>query len=201
MSSGLGVLAISGLAREKGIKVLLTGDGADEAFGGYSWYPFLPHADRTSLANSDRPVSFQNTGLSVEERLGALAAMSGPERALAWHYYAAEEEKAALFAAGPFHDARSSVRHFSAFRATAWDTPDYIRHDRKFYFPFEMLAKADRMTMANSVEGRVPFAAPEVQELAARLPFSDMVRDVELKWILRRAFADKLPYSDRKSVV
>lgn len=201
VSSGLGVLAISGLAREKGIKVLLTGDGADEAFGGYSWYPFLPHADRTSpAAVPGRPVSFQNTGLSVAERLGALSAMSGPERALAWHYYAAEEEKAALFAADPFHDSRSSVRHFSAFRAAAWDAPDYIRHDRKFYFPFEMLAKADRMTMANSVEGRVPFAAPEVQELAARLPFSDMVRDGELKWILRRAFADKLPagVADRK---
>ena len=84
--------------------------------------------------------------------------------------------------------------------ARVWDAPDYIRHDRKFYFPFEMLAKADRMTMANSVEGRVPFAAPEVQELAARLPFSVMVRDGELKWILRRTFADKLPAGVAKEI-
>jgi asparagine synthase (glutamine-hydrolysing) len=56
-----------------------------------------------------------------------------------------------------------------------------------------MLQKVDRMTMANSVEGRVPFAAPSVLGLAKRLRFKYLVRDGVLKWALRGAFADDLP--------
>jgi asparagine synthase (glutamine-hydrolysing) len=49
------------------------------------------------------------------------------------------------------------------------------------------------MTMANSVEGRVPFAAPAVQQLAEGLSLRQMVHGTELKWLLRKAFADVLP--------
>ena len=53
--------------------------------------------------------------------------------------------------------------------------------------------KLDRMTMAFSVEGRVPFAAPAVQAHAAKLRLGEMVRPGVLKWALRRAFAPLLP--------
>jgi asparagine synthase (glutamine-hydrolysing) len=56
-----------------------------------------------------------------------------------------------------------------------------------------MLRKVDRMTMAYSVEGRTPFAAPSVLALADNLSFSRMVRGTDLKWVLRRAFEDILP--------
>jgi len=56
-----------------------------------------------------------------------------------------------------------------------------------------MLRKADRMTMAFSVEGRIPFAAPAVQALASQLKFSHMIKGNTLKWILRKAFEDLLP--------
>ncbi len=197
VSSGLGVLAVAKAAREAGIKVLLSGDGADECFGGYSWYPYLNHAAGAgTAAGADRtgPVSFQNFGEPLEKRLAVLAGYPEPERAWAWHYYAAESEKAELFSRDRLDGVESSLRYFAAFKRNApWSAEDFIRHDREFYFPFEMLRKVDRMTMAYSVEGRVPFAAPSVLSHADGLRYADLVRGDTLKWVLRRAFSGLLP--------
>lgn len=194
VSSGLGILAVARAARERGITVLLSGDGADEAFGGYSWYLHLRDlAGRRPAPAPDTPVSYQNFGLPLARRLDVLAGYDAPARAWAWHYYAAETEKASLFASGPFAGAASSLRHFQAFKNGPWEPLDYLRQDRAFYFPFEMLTKADRMTMGCSVEGRIPFAAPAVSALAAALPLELLVRGGELKWVLRRAFDAVLP--------
>jgi asparagine synthase (glutamine-hydrolysing) len=196
VSSGLGVMAVSKAARDRGVKVLLTGDGADEAFGGYSWYPHLaelPPGSGNGGGNGNKTVSFQNFGLPLEDRLKALAGYDSPNRAWAWHYYAAEPEKASLFASEPFAEARSSLRHFQAYKAGPWSPRDYISQDQAFYFPNEMLCKADRMTMGCSVEGRIPFAAPAVQALAAQLPLSLLVSNGDLKWVLRKAFKGVLP--------
>ena len=59
--------------------------------------------------------------------------------------------------------------------------------------PQEMLRKVDRMTMAYSVEGRVPFATPAVLSHAAKLSYANMVKGNVLKWSLRQAFSDILP--------
>ncbi len=195
VSSGLGILAVSRAAREAGIKVLLSGDGADECFGGYSWYPYLdlPHEDGPEAA-PDRPLSFQNFGQDLQVRLKALASYEPAKRAWAWHYYAAETEKAALFGPDLAGTMQSSLRHFAAFKNNGqWTPEEFIKQDREFYFPFEMLRKVDRMTMANSVEGRPPFAAPAVLAHADKLRFSHMIKGETLKWVLRRAFADILP--------
>ena len=55
-----------------------------------------------------------------------------------------------------------------------------------------MLQKLDRMTMAASVEGRVPFASIQFQ-LAEQLEFNHFYRNKTLKWILKQAFKDDLP--------
>jgi len=194
VSSGLGVYHISKYAKENGIKVLLTGDGADEAFGGYSWYFHLAGAlAATPQRPEEADFSFQNFGVPLDERLRGLASFSPEKRAWAWHYYASEGEKQRLFSRDAFDGQQSSLRFFkNGFDGN--DVPEnYIRQDQNFYFPYEMLRKADRMTMANSVEGRVPFAAPAVQKLAEGLSLQQMVRGDDLKWILRRAFADVLP--------
>jgi asparagine synthase (glutamine-hydrolysing) len=59
----------------------------------------------------------------------------------------------------------------------------------------EMLRKLDFMTMAYSVEGRVPFAAPSVINHANRLQYSQLIRGKSLKWVLREAYSDILPKS------
>jgi asparagine synthase (glutamine-hydrolysing) len=188
VSSGLGILAVAKEARRKGVKVLLSGDGADEAFGGYSWYPSIPGSFAARPAAGD-VLRFLDRDGTLSERVARVAAYSPPLRAWAWHYYASEEEKAALFHKDI--EAESSLHCFRQFR---FDEPlDYLHHDRAFYFHNEMLSKVDRMTMAFSVEGRAPFAAPAVQRVAARLSWEKLIRGDELKWVLRRAFSSLLP--------
>lgn len=198
VSSGLGILSVARAAHETGIKVLLSGDGADECFGGYSWYFCLNRPEESTDTKFEPddgvPVSFQNFGLSLETRLNILHSYPPQKRAWAWHYYAAESEKTALFNLECFEQMLSSFRYFRNFKPNGnWSAEDFIRQDRDFYFPYEMLRKVDRMTMAYSVEGRVPFAAPSVLSHADKLPYYQLVRGDQLKWVLRRAFADILP--------
>jgi asparagine synthase (glutamine-hydrolysing) len=196
VSSGLGILAVSRAAQDAGIKVLLSGDGADECFGGYSWYDYLAQANHLSdegMYQNDIS-SFQNIGDSIEIRLKSLAGMPAQKRAWAWHYYAHEDEKISLFSDDYPEGLSSSLRHFSEFNKNkSWTTEDYIAQDRNFYFPNEMMRKLDRMTMAYSVEGRAPFAAPAVLSHADKLKEKHMLRNGQLKWVLRQAFADILP--------
>ena len=198
VSSGLGILSVARAAHKAGIKVLLSGDGADEGFGGYSWYSYLAKQDgsKGGAFESDNqvPVSFQNLGQNLEKRIGILHSYPAQKRAWAWHYYAAEPEKAALFTSEYFEKVLSSIRYFEDFKPdTNWSAEDFIRQDREFYFPQEMLRKVDRMTMAYSVEGRVPFAAPAVLAHVDTLRYDHLVSGPDLKWVLRKAFADILP--------
>ena len=200
VSSGLGVLAVASRARDAGVKVLLGGDGADECFGGYSWYADLAHrAPEAAPArdlDSSEPVSLHSVGLPAEQRLDAIAQYAPAERAWAWHYYAHESDKRALFNRDWWMTLKSSQRHFSDWNpATTWTPEDFIAQDRAFYLPNEMLRKVDRMTMAHSVEGRLPFVAPAILRYASHLGYQQMFRNGELKWLLREAFRDLLPDS------
>lgn len=193
VSSGLGILEVARAAREEGIKVLLSGDGADEVFGGYSWYAHLDvPAARPFLDEPD--ASFQDTGIPESRRRDLLARYPAPLRAWAWHYYASEADKRALLSPDAFGGVDPSLRHFRAFDPSdEWSPDRYVEQDRRFYFPNEMLRKLDRMAMACSVEGRVPFAAPAVLAHADRLSFRQRIRGGALKWALREAVRDLLP--------
>lgn len=192
VSSGLGVLAVAERAKAEGVKVLLTGDGADEAFGGYSWYAHL-EGDSENLVGASG-ASWQDVGMPEPERARRVRALPGPRQQRAWHYYATLGVKSSLFSSEVTREASISTRLMADFKPDeTWWPLDFLNHDRDFYFPFEMLVKADRMTMRMGVEGRVPFAAPRLQHIARNLPFSQLVRGGELKSVLRRAFAPHLP--------
>lgn len=196
VSSGLGILSISRHANEQGIKVLLSGDCADETFGGYSWYKYFKFRNASQIKTlvSDPTISFQNTTLSEEDRASIISSYGAHNQAWAWHYYAHESEKRALFSKDFASNKHSSTRFFQNYKSdTNWQPLDFIAHDRNFYMTNEMLTKLDRMTMAYSVEGRVPFASKEVQQHARRLKFSQLVKRNELKWVLRQAYSDLLP--------
>lgn len=196
VSSGLGVMAVAAAASEDGVKVLLTGDGADEAFGGYPYYACLLGSD----VQNNNVESYQAGSLTQSEWAQAIRALPRNLQGWAWHYHASEIDKKKLFDQDRFSGVSSSIRHFDGLKET--DTARaFVQQDRDFYFPFEMLRKADRMTMVHGVEGRVPFAAPAVQGLAAQLQLSHMIKGKTLKWVLREAFkgiVDKAVIERRK---
>lgn len=193
--SALGILAVAKAAHSAGIKVLLSGDGADECFGGYSWYNYLiPEQKVDQESDSQDSISFHNFGMDLNDKLKSLYSYKPQKRAWAWHYYASESEKRLLFSEDIFGSVNSSLRFFHQYKKdSCWMPEDFIGQDRSFYLPNEMLRKVDRMTMAYSVEGRVPFVAPYVLSLADKLKYRSFVRDRILKWILRKAFEDMLP--------
>ena len=190
VSSGLGIQAVAAEAYNRGIKVLLSGDGADECFGGYDWYLYLG-ADEPG-GSQGVELSMQDTGVALDERLASIRRTAPKDRALAWHYYATESDKAGLFSGDAVDGHQPSRRHFSDLANDSAPVA-YIAHDRRFYFRNEMLRKLDRMTMAKSIEARVPFAAPPVMALADTLQYQEMVHGGELKAPLRKAFSDMLP--------
>lgn len=65
--------------------------------------------------------------------------------------------------------------------------------DTKTWLPDDLLIKADRMTMANSVELRVPFLDHKVMEFAAGLPRNQKVRGWKMKYLLKKALAKHVP--------
>ncbi len=199
VSSGLGVMQIAKQAREIGLKVLLSGDGADELFGGYGWYTLLGSdiLDRAPQDTETPDISLHDNALSKSELLSNIAEHPYPKRAWAWHYYASETKKSRLFNDNLIPEIDSSLRIFGAFKNTSepWNAMDYIAQDRECYLPNEMMTKVDRMTMAHSIEGRPPFVAPAILNFVKGLSYPHMVKDGVLKPLLREAFRDLLPAS------
>lgn len=199
VTSGMGVKRIAKEANLLGVKVLLSGDGADELFGGYSWYEHLialTNAQPGVVRNiRQTPISnFSSNSISNSDKVAMLAKYDLPTQAWALHYYASEFDKSQIFSKDIGNQIESSMKYFDHFKEIENPGPiDFINHDREMYLPQEMLRKVDRMTMAHSVEGRVPFVTKDVMSLAKSLEFASLVNGRNLKHILRESFKNKLP--------
>jgi asparagine synthase (glutamine-hydrolysing) len=189
------------IAREarKHVKVVLSGEGADELFGGYTIYreplslkPFdyLPRPVRKSLGRASRPLPEGMRGKSLLHR-GSLT--------LEERYYgnarsfSDEQLRAVLpgFDPGWTHtDVTAPVYAESA----GWDPVARMQHIDLFtWLRGDILVKADKMTMANSLELRVPFLDPEVFAVASRLPYDQKITRTTTKYALRRALEPIVP--------
>ncbi|MDR2197690.1 MAG: asparagine synthetase B [Coriobacteriales bacterium] len=185
------------------VKVVLSGEGADEFFGGYPIYhePFslagyqrLPRFLRRVLAALARAVpgtwrgkSFLQRGaLTVEERhIGNGYIFTVPERERLLRKRTARQTPEEL--------CRPSYEHLAALRPGLDDTGKMQYLDYHFWLPGDILLKADKMSMAHSLESRVPFLDREVFALASTLPLACRVDDETTKVALRRAALEVLP--------
>jgi asparagine synthase (glutamine-hydrolysing) len=203
-SSALPAFAVSRLTRSH-VKVALSGEGGDELFGGYHTYAADLLAPRLAgLARLARPLverlpsSSRRVSLDYRARRFVRAAQLPPlERHHGWKEILSPGLRAQLLA--PLHDGRVPLDPVDRLRAryaeTAGAEPLARLQDADLapYLADDLLTKTDRMSMAHSVEVRVPFLDPVVAELALALPTSAKVRGLAKKRLLRAVASTLLP--------
>jgi asparagine synthase (glutamine-hydrolysing) len=189
------------LAREarKHVKVVLSGEGADELFGGYNIYlaPFasakLAWLPKTIVKLLLR-LPFEGFGMNYLRRvhdkledwyIGNASIFKKEEIELLWKK---KKESTSLISLKPLYKKVSGLSPSTQMQ--------YI--DIHSWLVGDILAKADKMTMAHSLELRVPFLDTKVAALASILPDSFKWRDGTTKYLLREAFKDIIPESTRK---
>ncbi len=186
----------------KHVKVCLTGDGADEAFAGYSRYrealsyrytDWAPAGVRKVLCGSVSAVMPQAMwGKGLLGRVGS----DGARRYLdSVGVFSVADAMRTLSG-----DVRESDRAMTAFLDPYFggDGRDIVSTlqyaDQKTYLPDDILVKADRMSMQNSLETRPPFLDHKVIEFANRCPAGlKLDGDGVSKAILKRVLADRIP--------
>ncbi len=200
---------ISKLAREK-VKVVLSGDGGDEVFGGYEWtrrnqykvaYEMIPGFIRSSIGRYTSgidPGDDYRTGIEAKIRRFMIDLNTDAEEGFLRrttvsyrfrHMLYSEKLKYEL---EDFDAAQYRRRLFS--EAEAEDVREKMLFaDTVSFLPEDCLFKVDRMSMAHGLEVRVPFLDKELVEFAARIPFSYKIRWLTSKYILKKAFSPYLP--------
>jgi len=176
------------------VTVVLTGEGADELFGGYLYYRFLAWTD--ALGPCVRPAGV----LAPWSRLGAYFAdirdRVGAYLALKSVFTARERERLlpdGLIGPGERETARHLVEPYLGGRAGGDYLDRLLRLDLSLWLADDLLAKVDRMTMAHAVEARVPYLDHRLVEFAVNLPSRLKVRPFCGKAALRRAARRMLP--------
>jgi asparagine synthase (glutamine-hydrolysing) len=177
------------------VKVLLSGEGSDELFGGYPKHRFArwtvaaglvpPRAREALLGPVERALPARATRLRIALR--ALSAESEAERFMAWFAPFTAYERAALLGR-PAHRTGNGLRRpqgDALRRALFADSHSWLADN--------LLERGDRMTMAASVELRPPFLDHHLVELAFSLPSSVKLRRGRTKWIVKEAARDVLP--------
>jgi asparagine synthase (glutamine-hydrolysing) len=199
--SFLSINLMSALAREHGIKVLLTGDGSDEIFGGYPWHPGLRRLGRIERVPGLGPM------LSLAARFPMKPVNAAKLKDLRLQYRKSDVNKFVGYHQMFTPDVRAAAFQRPLEADPIWPIVEPIFEqgrgaDLASRFALTELElwvgnhfnqRVDRMTMAASVEGRVPFQDNEVIELALSIPFSERLRGGVAKAPLRAAFADALP--------
>src|SRR5688572_3497485 len=197
----------------KDVKVVLTGEGADEIFGSYvhqyalmryaqyrRWCP-RPLRALTPTVVDAMPVGALNRFFPYPESLGEAG-----RRRISAFLRQAESGRAYLTLVELFTreqkdqlltpDWRGEPSWESAYDTSSWPSSKYLESvielDCRYWLPDYTLFKQDRLTMANSIEGRVPFLDHRLVEFALSLPPSLKARHGSLKYLLRHVAARHL---------
>jgi asparagine synthase (glutamine-hydrolysing) len=209
------LLRLAGLVREKGIKVVLTGEGADEIFGGYNifredkvrrFWARNPESRWRSLLLS-RLYGYIKRDLKAEAfwRLFFRPGLENLDdryysHRIRWNNSAQMKRLFAPDYRAQFQNQEALMAEVDAYLDPSW--ADWHPMCRAQYLEMTLFmscyllnSQGDRMMMAHSVEGRVPFLDHRLIELAAAIPPKFKMRSLEEKFVLKRTFADLIPPS------
>jgi len=202
-ASDLGVYLVSKLARQY-VKVVLSGEGGDELFAGYPkyvvdwmarYYHILPPSVRDQVITPllhRLPYSMRKLQFAAR----ALA-QPAPERWMSWFGVFNKDLKDGLLSVST----KASIDSDSSRAFKRWleknhqrdDLSSMLYLDTKIWLPDNLLMKGDKMTMAASLEARMPLLDHELIEYAASIPSNIKIKPFRAKYLFKRAFADLLP--------
>ena len=189
---------VSQLASEH-VKVVLSGEGADELFGGYNIYKepvdnekyhSLPQGLRSFLAKLAKAIPFGFKGKNFLIR----GAQTIEERFIGNAYmFSVDERKKLLKVSTP---AKAPIALTQPFYDKVKDKSDVTKMqylDMHMWLAGDILLKADKMSMAHSLELRVPFLDKEVCRLATKIPLRYRVNKENTKYAMRLAAKRNMP--------
>ncbi len=195
------------LAREH-VTVVLSGEGADEIYAGYEWYDEPPMMQKYKRIPKFLRVAAANIAKKLPYFKGhdfIIKSSGNPEdyfigQAMVW------EEKDALKILKPEYCGGPSVKEVTApiyarvKDKSELDKKQYL--DINLWLPGDILLKADKMSMASSLELRVPFLDKKVMEQAQAIPHEYKINGKNTKYIFRKAANRTLPdeWADRQKM-
>jgi asparagine synthase (glutamine-hydrolysing) len=204
--SSVSLYFVSKLASEQ-VKVVLTGEGSDEIFGGYERY-------RWNLLNARMARAYKTVPNWIRTRLRsqiqASRLINGSVRRKLQHTFLGREADVESLFLDNFYCAFSSAEQHAMFTRNGSEPvyENYNRYwaahpddsllarmlyaDQKTYL-LELLMKQDQMSMAASIESRVPFLDHTFVEFATRIPDRLKIRKGVQKYVLKKAVEDLLP--------
>jgi len=204
----INVLFISQLAREHGIKVLLSGAGGDDIFTGYrrhyalmleKYWSWLPVNARRSLSRLSRlfPLNFP-TGRRLAKAI-KYADLDENNRIASYFFWNDQQFIKDLYSPAfrDYLDSNAVPEPLAAYLACI--PPDIPALNRMLYLEGKHfladhnLNYTDKMSMAVGVEVRVPLLDPDLVALAARLPVSFKQNGRIGKWVFKKAMEPYLP--------
>jgi asparagine synthase (glutamine-hydrolysing) len=207
------LMLLSQRVREEGYKVVLTGEGADEVFGGYDLFKeakirrfwarqpgstlrpkllgrLYGYLENSPVRNPGFAESFFGQGLEHIDRpiFAHVPRWITSQRAL---NFLAPELRAGIGQRDAL--AWYERRLPAAIKRWAPLARDQYVEAKSLMAAYLLAAQGDRVAAANSVEGRVPYLDHRVIEFGNRLPANFKIRGLTEKYLLRRALADLLP--------
>ncbi|MCC7302716.1 MAG: asparagine synthase (glutamine-hydrolyzing) [Bacteroidia bacterium] len=185
------------------VKVVLSGDGADELFGGYN-----KHEAERRIASRPMPALLAKAGLSMlsgapvsrsgktgntlrkARKFLSSSLLSRPDRY--WNM-AGFPDGRNILTAHSIHNRLygAAKKQFTCEEGN--DLNDVLEADIRLVLENDMLVKVDRMSMAHSLEVRVPYLAHDVSSFVRSLPASRKISSGGRKLLLRNAFPDLVP--------
>ncbi len=217
-SSAIAVYILSKRTRKK-VTVALSGDGADEIFGGYNKHQaefkvrengFLAQMVNNLGGLWDKLPKSRNSFLGNKIRQFARfaegAKLTPKERYWRWASFATQEDAKKILSEKSrqaldnelstvsFGDRKKEILSFLQDNHTQTGyMNEFLYTDMKLVLPNDMLTKVDMMSMANGLEVRTPFLDYEVVNFAFTLPVSSKITGKMKKKIVQDAFRDMLP--------
>ena len=191
-AGSLPVWFLSKMSRQQ-VTVALSGEGADELFGGYLTYRAdryarmahtMPSLLRRAAASAVGlwPVSDDKISFEYQLKRFLEGSLLSPEEAhVFWNGTFSADELRCFFP----HADPAPMRRLLSDVPPGDGLDRFLLFDQRYYLPDDILYKVDRMSMAHSMEVRPPFLDHRIVEFAAALPESYKVRGSELNFILR----------------